>query len=487
MPFSGELLARVPNATRSQVGEAAQAARLAQTDWAATSVEVRTAILLRWHDGVLDRADELCDAIQAECGKSRADAFEEVADVANTLRYYGLSAHAVLAPRRRHGALPLLTRTIEERRPYGLVGVISPWNYPLTLAAGDAIPAFVAGNAVLHKPDSQVTLTALLVREIAVQAGLPADLWQMVVGAGDVVGPAVVDEVDHLVFTGSTATGRRVAEQAARRLVRADLELGGKNAMIVCADARIPRAVAGAVRGAFAAAGQLCLSMERIYVHRHLAAEFTAKFAAATRQVRLGAGYDYRADMGSLLGPDQLARVQRHVDDAVARGATVLAGGAARPDIGPYFFEPTVLVDVPDTAICFGEETFGPVAAVYPVDSDEDAIARANASAYGLNASVYSRSAAHARTVARRLMAGTVNINEAYAAAWGSVDAPMGGVKDSGVGRRHGAAGLLASTWAQTIAAQRFRPVGPSGPLRGRRYQALMTASLKALKALRRR
>lgn len=487
MPFSGELLARLPAMTSTQVSAAARTARQAQTDWAARSIGVRAAVLLRWHDAVLARADELCDAIQAESGKARADAFEEVADVANTLRYYGLSAAAVLAPRRRHGVFPYLTRTVEERRPHGLVGVISPWNYPLTLAAGDAIPALVAGNAVLHKPDSQVTLTALIVREIAVAAGLPADVWQVVVGDGDVVGPAVIDAADYVVFTGSTPTGRRVAEQAGRNLVRADLELGGKNPMIVCADARLPRAVAGAVRGAFASAGQLCLSLERVYVHRDVADEFTRRLAAAARRVRLGAGFDYRAQMGSLLGPAQLAKVQQHVADAVAQGARVLAGGTHRPDIGPYFFEPTVLADVPPTAICFGEETFGPVVSVYPVDSDEEAIERANASAYGLNAAVFSRSAAHARSVARRLEAGTVNINEAYAAAWGSVDAPMGGVKASGIGRRHGAAGLLAATWAQTIATQRLWPVGESGSLRGRRYQAFMTTSLKVLKQLRRR
>jgi succinate-semialdehyde dehydrogenase/glutarate-semialdehyde dehydrogenase len=487
MPFSGEVLLRLPHTTVAQVAEAARLARAAQKQWAATSIHVRAAALLRWHDAVLARADELCDVIQVESGKARGDAFEEVADIANTLRYYGLSAAKVLAPRRRHGVFPLLTRTVELRHPYGLVGIISPWNYPLTLAAGDAIPALVAGNAVLHKPDSQTALTTLLIREIALAAGIPAGVWQVVVGDGATVGPAVIDAADHVVFTGSTATGRRVAEQAGRRLVRADLELGGKNAMVVCADARLAAAVEGAVRGSFSSAGQLCLSMERIYVHRDIADEFTQRFAAAARRVKLGAGYDFRSEMGSLVNEAQLAKTRNHIDDAVAHGATVLAGGTHRPDLGPYFFEPTVLADVPETAACFGEETFGPVVSIYPVASDEEAIEKANASAYGLNASVFSRSAAHARSVARRLAAGTVNINESYAAAWGSVDSPMGGVKASGVGRRHGAEGLLASTWAQTIAAQCFWPVGEFGPLRGRRYQTFMTAALRALKMLRRR
>ncbi|MEO9011175.1 MAG: succinic semialdehyde dehydrogenase [Nakamurella sp.] len=486
-PFTGAVLVRLPATSVAQVSEAAVLARGSQVAWAAMAVDERAAILLRWHDAVLTRADELCDAIQAESGKSRRDAFEEVADVANTLRYYGLSASRVLAPRKRHGVFPVLTRVTECRHPFGLVGVISPWNYPLTLAVGDAIPALVAGNAVLHKPDSQTALTALLVREMALAAGLPAGVWQVVVGDGGVVGPAVIDEADHVVFTGSTATGRAVAAQAGRRLIRADLELGGKNAMIVCADATLRNAVDGAVRGAFASAGQLCLSIERIYVHATMYDEFLKKFAAAARKVTLGADFGYRFDTGSLVGPAQLAKVQAHVDDAVAQGAVVVAGGRARDDLGPYFFEPTVLSNVPASALCFAAETFGPVVSVYCVESDEEAITAANASEYGLNASVYSRSTAHARAVARRLEAGTVNINEPYAAAWGSVDAPMGGVKASGVGRRHGVEGLLASTWAQTIATQRLLPVGPHGALTGRRYQAAITAALRMLKAARRR
>ncbi len=486
VPFTGEVLARLPETSVEQVDSAARVARAAQISWAARPVEERSGILLRWHDAVLGAADDLCDMVQAESGKSRRDAFEEVADVANTLRYYGLVAERMLQPKRRHGALPLLTRTVELRHPHGLVGVISPWNYPLTLAAGDVVPALVAGNAVLHKPDSQTALTALLVRDLALSAGLPAGMWQVVVGDGGVVGPAVIEHCDHVVFTGSTATGRTVAAQAGSRLIGADLELGGKNAMIVCADAALPRAVDGAVRGAFSSAGQLCLSIERIYVHQSVAAAFTSRLAAATRHVKLGAAFGYRYEMGSLVGPTQLAKVQAHVDDAVARGATVLAGGRPREDLGPYFFEPTVLTDVPSDALCFATETFGPVVSVYPVASDEEAIAAANASEFGLNAAVYSRSHGHARAVAVRLQAGTVNVNEPYAAAWGSVDAPMGGVKASGIGRRHGRDGLLAHTWAQTVATQRLWPIGEHGALRGAVYQRALTAGLRALKALRR-
>ncbi len=487
MPFSGEVLAKLPTTPADRVAAAATAARTAQTDWAVTEIDERAAVLLRWHDLVLGHAEELLDVIQAETGKARGHAFEEVADVANTARYYGRIAAKALAPRRRAGVFPPLTRTVELRHPVGVVGLISPWNYPLTLAAGDAIPALVAGNAVLHKPDSQTVLTTLLARRLAIEAGLPPDVWQVVVGDGATVGPAVVDAADHMVFTGSTATGRLVGAQAGRRLIRAELELGGKNAMIVCADASLGAAVAGAVRGAFGSTGQLCLSIERIYVHQDIADEFGRRLAAATRRQRLGAGFDYRNDIGSLTGPAQLKKVEDHVGDAVSHGAIVLAGGRSRPDLGPYFYEPTVLSGVSPDAACFAEETFGPVVSVYPVASDEEAIAAANASRYGLSASVYTRSRTRARWIARRLQAGMVNINEAYAAAWGSVDAPMGGVKDSGSGRRHGAEGLLSTTWSQTIATQRLWPVGERGALRGKRFQRAMTRALRALKRAGRR
>ncbi len=231
----------------------------------------------------------------------------------------------------------------------------------------------------------------------------------------------------------------------------------------------------------------MCISIERIYVERSIAEEFTRKFVAAVSALSLGAGFDYRADIGSLTSAAQLARVTGDVDDAVASGARVLVGGKPRPDLGPYFFEPTVLADVPPHARCHGGETFGPVVAIYPVADEEAAIAAANDSPYGLNASVWTADTKRGRRIAERLQAGTVNINEAYGAAWGSIDAPMGGWGDSGLGRRHGLDGLLSTTWSQTVAVQRVWPVGERGALRGKRYQSAMIRSLRALKASRRR
>ncbi|MYS16012.1 aldehyde dehydrogenase family protein, partial [Streptomyces sp. SID4982] len=230
------------------------------------------------------------------------------------------------------------------------------------------------------------------------------------------------------------------------------LELGGKNAMLVLDDADIEKAADGAVAACFPSAGQLCVSVERLYVAESVHDEFVAAFVARARNLEVGGAYDFGPDVGSLTTPAQLKTVTEHVDDAVAKGARVLAGGKARPDLGPLFYDPTVLADVTPDMTLYDHETFGPVVSVYPVRDDSEAIARANSTPYGLNASVWSRDGARGRAVAARLHAGTVNVNEAFAAAWGSVDAPMGGMGDSGLGRRHGAEGILKYTEAQTVA-----------------------------------
>jgi succinate-semialdehyde dehydrogenase/glutarate-semialdehyde dehydrogenase len=332
--------------------------------------------------------------------------------------------------------------------------VIAPWNYPLVLAVSDSLPAVLAGNAVVVKPDVQTTHTALAALELLIEAGLPAGVFQVVPGDGPGAGAGVVDRADFVSFTGSTETGRLVAERAGGRLIGCSLELGGKNPMIVRVDADLLKAVAGAIRGSFANAGQLCVSSERIYVHESVFEPFLRAFVARTLTLQLGAGFDYETDVGSLTYGHQLRKVEDHIRDAVDKGAAIRAGGNARPDIGPLFFEPTVLTGVTPNMTIFSEETFGPVVSVYPFSSDQEAIHRANDSRYGLNASIWSTDVRFAESMARRIETGTVNINEAYSAAWGSVDAPMGGRRDSGTGRRHGAEGLLKFTESQTIAVQ---------------------------------
>jgi succinate-semialdehyde dehydrogenase / glutarate-semialdehyde dehydrogenase len=454
IPFTGAVLDTLPNCTSEDIQEAVKKARAAQASWKAHSFAERAKFFIRLHDLLFDTKDEVLDLIQLENGKSRHHAMEEIIDGAIVSRYYAHNAARHLKPRHRQGTLPFLTQTWEHHLPKGVVGIISPWNYPLALAISDAIPALMAGNAVILKPDVQTSFTALWVAELFERAGLPGDLFQIVTGDGRVVGPLLIDAVDFVTFTGSTATGRIVAQQCAKRLIGCALELGGKNAMLILPDANLERAVQSAVQGAFSSAGQLCVSFERLYIHESVFDEFVKRFVTATKNLKLGNTFDFSYDIGTLTSHQQLGRVTAHVQDAVARGATVLAGGKPRPDLGPYFFEPTILSQVTPEMKLFAEETFGPVIVVYPFTTNEEAVEMANRSVYGLNSSIWTKDLNLARQLANQIEAGTVNINEAYAPAWSSVDAPMGGFKDSGLGRRHGREGILKYTESQTVSAQ---------------------------------
>ncbi|WP_406441580.1 succinic semialdehyde dehydrogenase [Streptomyces sp. NBC_00631] len=484
-PMTGEIIAELPESAPHDVEMAFSRAREAQKKWAMLSVRRRAAVLLRFHDLLLDRQAEAMDLIQVETGKARLHAHEEVQGVAVVARHYGRKAPAYLRPRRHLGAFPVLTKVTEWHHPRGVVGQIVPWNYPLELALGDALPALVAGNAVVTKPDTQSTLTPLWARRQLIEAGLPADVWQIVIGDGRSVGSAVVDQADYVAFTGSVRTGREVATRAAGRLVGASLELGGKNALLVLADADLDKAAEGAVRTCFSSAGQLCLSAERIYVHSSVAAAFLERFVRRTKALTLGASLSYGVGMGSLAGRRQLETVSRHVEQAVAEGAAVLAGGRPRPDLGPFFYEPTVLDGVEPTMAVHAEETFGPVVSVYRFTGEDEVIERVNATPYGLNSSVWTKDTRRGERIATRLQSGTVNINEGYTSAHGSVRSPMGGMKESGLGRRHGLEGILCYTESQTVATQRILPLAPSMGMDDQRYAAFISLSLRVMKALR--
>ena len=482
-PFTGEAIASLPAAAPADVVSAFARAHEAQPVWAALPFAERARVFVRYHDLVLDRREEILDLIQLESGKTRYDAFLEVADVALVARHYAYHGGNALERTATPGFVPLLTQVEVNHVPVGVVGIIAPWNYPFTMAISDAIPALLAGNAVVVKPAELTPFTALWAAETLAEAGLPEGLLHLVPGDGPTLGPALLDEADFVHFTGSTEVGRLIAQGAAERLIGASLELGGKNPLIVLDDADLDRAVEGAVRACFSASGQLCISAERLYVHRALFDAFLERLRLRTEALVVGPGYDWGTEMGSLASLEQIEKVTDHVNDAVSKGATLVTGGHALPHLGPYFYAPTLLTGVTPGMTLFAEETFGPVVALYPFDTDDEAVALAKDSVYGLNASVWTRDTRRGRRVARRLRCGTVGINDPYMAAWASTAAPMGGFGQSGLGRRHGAHGITKYTEPQTVATQHLLPIAP---LAGMAVGAFTGAFVGALKVVRR-
>ena len=326
-PATGQPIGSVPTSTATDVAVAFDIARDAARAWSQTSFQERERLLMRLHDLILDRQDEIMDLICWESGKARIHAFDEPLHVALTARYYARTLHKHLGPKRRDGVVPFLTRIDEHRVAKGVVAIISPWNYPFTMAMVDGLAALAAGNSVVAKPDHHTPLSALLGAELLREAGFPPGAWQVLVGSGRELGTPMIERADYVCFTGSTATGKLVATQCAERLTGCSLELGGKNPILVLADADLDRAAEGAVRAAFSNGGQLCVSTERLYVAREIYDDFVAKFVSRTKAMRLGSSHGWGIDMGSLISADQLAIVQEHVRDAVAHGARILAGG----------------------------------------------------------------------------------------------------------------------------------------------------------------
>lgn len=483
-PFTGEELITYPISTEADVEEAFARARVAQKLWAGTPVAERARLIGRIHHAALDRQDELMDLLQIEAGKARYDAFAEAGAVAVYARYSSRTAPKVLGRHARQGVVPVITKAYEVRHPRGVVGLVTAWNYPAVFAASDGFSALVGGNAIVHRPDVQAALSALWVRDLAVEAGLPEDLWQIVLGPGRTIGTAIVDRADAVAFTGSTAAGRAVAERTGPRLIYTALELGGKNPFIVMADADIDRAVEAVIRSCFINAGQTCVGPERILVARSIYDTFSTKLVARVEKIRMGVGLNFDFEMGCLIDGKQLASVAAHVEDAVAKGATVLTGGHPRPDIGPYFYAPTVLADVTaDMQLC-AAETFGPVVALYPFDSVDEAVEIANDTEYGLHAVLWTRDTRAGVAMAERIQAGNVEINDGIVASWASPDVLQGGMKASGMGRRNGKYGILRFTEPQSIVIQRLHGIHPPGSMGHELFSALLTHSFKVLHKL---
>ena len=481
-PWNNKRIYELPQHSVDQVVASVDYAREYQPIWAGYSASSRASFALALHDALVKHEDQILDLLQLETGKSRAHAFEEFAGSVGSLRYYARITPSALRRQRTKSGVPILTKSYVDHSPVGVVGVITPWNYPLALAIFDVIPALLAGNTVVQKVDNQTALTGLFARALAIEAGLPEEAWSIVVGDGASVGNAITDNVDYVAFTGSTATGRIVAARAAARLIGCSLELGGKNPMIVLPGANVHRAAEIALAGALGNTGQLCVSIERVYVPNTSIDEFLKVIAKAANARTVGRTSDFSADLGTLTGPAQLERVKGMVNDAVAKGARLIAGGQAMPDVGPNAYAPTVLTDIPASARLDRNEVFGPVVQVYGYESVEQAIALANDTEYGLNASVVGPES-EAVAVATKLRAGSVNINEGYRASFASMASPMGGMKASGQGRRNGIGGLLRFTEARTIATAG----GPIKlPTRSKHYNRLAPL-LRLLTSIQRR
>ena len=482
-PSNGEKIYDLPQLSAEATKHAVAKARLAQPSWALTSVKERSAILFRLHDLILDNQNELMDLLQLETGKSRAHAFEELAGSLGSTRYFANIAPKALRRRVTKAGVPILSKAWVTSVPVGVVGVITPWNYPLALGMFDVLPALVAGNAVVQKADNQTALVSLFSRKLAIEAGLPEEVWTIVVGEGGEVGNALTDSVDYVAFTGSTNTGRVVAERAAKRLIGYSLELGGKNPMIVLPGAKLGEAAEQAIAGAFGNSGQLCVSIERVYVPQSLKSDFEKELSTRVKSLQVGKSKDFSMDIGTLTGINQLERVSGFVQDAVDKGAKVLVGAKKLPEVGPFFYAPTVLTDVNESMRLAREEVFGPVIAVTGYDSIDEAVALANDTDYGLNASVVGPGKL-AEKVADRLMAGSVNVNEGYRASMASVDSPMGGMKQSGHGRRNGVQGLLRFTEARTVGVSSGLMKLPSRAKQYNRMAPLMNLLAKTMKRI---
>lgn len=455
-PATLEQIAELPVATAAEVAAAVARARKAQLLWQDKSFTHRAKLLYRFRDLLIDEQERLADILTAESGKPRAEVYgNELFYLCDVIGFWGKNAERFLKPKkiRPHLFMFKTKKVISTYYPLGVVGIISPWNFPLVLTAGDAVPALMAGNAVLIKPSELTPLTALFVTELAQKAGFPDDLLQTIVGAAE-TGQALIDHVDMIAFTGSVEVGKLVAQRAAERLIPVSLELGGKDPAIVLKDADMERAANACVWGALMNSGQVCTSIERIYVEEPVYETFVAKVVERVRALRQGASHE-EIELGSMSSEEQFKKVKAQVDEAIAKGAKALTGGRANPNFRGFFYEPTVLVEVNHDMAVARDETFGPIIPIIKVRDADEAIRMANDSRYGLDACVFTRDKQLAARMIDKLHTGTVCINDGLV-NYIIPDTPMGGVKDSGFGRRHGAEGIRRYCRQKTVVVDRL-------------------------------
>jgi acyl-CoA reductase-like NAD-dependent aldehyde dehydrogenase len=456
-PATGQPVGEVPSLTSEETIELVRRARAAQPEWEALGFRGRGDLLRDMRKWLVDHRARVIQTLCDENGKTYEDAQLEILYCADALGFWAKRGPKWLADERERPHSPLLfgRKVINRYVPYGVVGVIGPWNYPLINNFGDAIPALMAGNTVVLKPASITPLSSMLMAEGMREVGVPQDAFLIATGSGATVGNALVESVDMLHFTGSTEVGRGLMQEGAKRLLPVTLELGGKDPMIVLRDANIERAANAAVWGALQNAGQTCISVERVYVEAEAYEPFVSKVVEKVKRLRQGqAAGPGKVDVGALTSPEQVEVIQEHLKDAVEKGARIETGGHLRSGQG-RFFEPTVLTNVDHSMKIMRDETFGPTLPIMKVQDEEEAIRLANDSTMGLDSSVFGGDISHAEQVARRIQSGAVVVNDALT-NYLAMEIPIGGMKESGVGARHGKVGIQKYCQRQNLVVTRF-------------------------------